>query len=83
MTAIQQIPEPSTAEEHTYYNEVQQTPNGAPEDVTYYNTQTSQVPMPNTKEGVHYNEIQENMTQKCNNTRQDTKYDSLILSDKR
>ena len=83
MTAMQQMPNPSTAEEHTYYNQVQQTPNVAPEDVTYYNTQTSQVPMPDTEDGVHYNEIQENMTQKCNNTPQDTKYDSLILSDKR
>ena len=80
---MQQKPDPSTAEEHTYYNQVQQTPHVAPDDTTYYNTQTSQVPMPDAENGVHYNEIQENMTQKCNNTRQDTKYDSLILSDKR
>ena len=67
------------------------TPNVAPEDRVYYNIQTITVSMPNTEDGTDYNHIQE-MTSpkddtyqasKLNDTAPETKYDSLILSDKR
>ena len=79
MEAIKQKPDTST-EDPTYYNQVQQTLNVTPEDATYYNTQTT---ISNTEDGAPYSQLQENRTPKFNNTPQDIKYDSLILSDKR
>ena len=82
MEAIQRKPDTST-EDPTYYNLVQQTLNVTPEDATYYNTQTAKVSTPNTEDGAHCSQLQGNRTPKFNNTPQDTKYDSLILSNKR
>ena len=62
----------------------------APEAGTYYNIPISTVSMPNTEDGTYYNHVQE-MTStedstyqasKSNDAAPDTKYDSLILSDK-
>ena len=82
MVAIQRKPDTSM-KEPIYYNEVQQTLNVTPEDATHYNTQMTKVSTSNTEDGAHCNQLQENRTPKFNNSPQDTKHDSLILSDKR